>query len=380
LTLAQSFVNMPMPIVRAVPKEIELTDKFAQAKSLVLGGAMLPHAPQFFTRPATEDGATIARVERIAATIGEQLAKLQPDVWVTVSNDHAQQFFLDCAPPFTLHVGGEARGTFAGQAFRYSIASDVSRALVQSLYRLGFDPAFSSTAEVDYALGIPLTHLGVRAPIVPIFVNAYLPPQPTIERCYAFGQALATALGALGVTAVVIASGGMSHFPGTDRYANPDLSFDRALLEPLARGNLKALIGLAEAQLDASGNIELRCWAVAAGMLGERKPDVLELNPSWHHNYASLGFWSPQADPGEPHYPATRPELVALTAALHALANDAEARRAFARDPHAFALRWQVEGSHVSLLVNFEVEALVALGVHPLVPFLARLQIERSRD
>ena len=163
---------------------------------------------------------------------------------------------------------------------------------LQSLYRLGFDPAFSSTAQVDYALGIPLTHLGVRAPIVPIFVNAYLPPQPSIERCYAFGQAVATALGALGVRAVVVASGGMSHFPGTERYANPDLDFDRALLEPLARGNLKALIGLGEAQLDASGNIELRCWAVAAGMLGERKPDVLELNPSWHHNYASLGFWS----------------------------------------------------------------------------------------
>ena len=350
------------------------------AHRAVLGGALLPHAPQFFTRPDSEDKETIARVERIGATIGEELTRLRPDIWLTVSNDHAQQFFLDCAPPFVFHVGGEARGTFAGRAFRYTIASEIAFALVRSLSRLGFDPAFTSTAAVDYALGIPLTHLGVQAPIVPLFVNAYLPPQPAIERCYAFGQAIATALGAIGVKAVVVASGGMSHFPGTDRYAHPDTAFDQRLLASIGRGNLKALAGLAESDLDASGNIELRCWAVAAGMLGERKPDVLEFNPSWHHNYASLGFWSQPADrTAQPHYPATKPELVALTAALHALANDAEARRAYARDAAGFAAAWNVEGTQARLLAAFDAKAIVALGVHPLVPFLARMHIERER-
>ena len=348
----------------------------------VLGGALLPHAPQFFTRPATEDAETIARVERAAASIGERLAALRPDVWLTVSNDHAQQFFLDCAPPFVFHVGGEARGSFAGKDFCYTIASELAFSLVRSLYRLGFDPAFSSTAAVDYALGIPLSHLGVQgAPILPLFVNAYLPPQPQIERCYALGQAIATSLGALGVNAVVVASGGMSHFPGTERYANPDTVFDQSLLDSIGRGHLKALAGLTEGQLDATGNIELRCWAVAAGMLGERKPDVIEFNPSWHHNYASLGFWSSPASgaPGA-HYPATKPELVALTRALHALANDREARRAFAHDAAAFAKARNVEGRQAQLLAAFDVKAIVALGVHPLVPFLARMQIERERS
>ena len=347
----------------------------------ILGGALLPHAPQFFTRPETEAAANIARVEQVAATIGTQLAALKPDVWITISNDHAQQFFLDCAPPFALHVGGEAHGHFAGKDFHYPVASEVSFALIRQLYRLGFDPAFSSTAEVDYALGIPLTHLGVHglgAPLVPLFVNAYLPPQPTMERCYAFGQAMATALATLHIKAVVMASGGMSHFPGTDRYANPDLAFDKAVLEPLSRGNLKSLMGLNEQQLDDTGNIELRCWAVAAGMLGERKPDVVALNPSWHHNYASLGFWSPSAPPAPPHYPATRPELVTLTAALHALANDAAARAAFARDAAGFVQRMGLSGQHAVLLAASDFKAITALGVHPLVPFLARMQIERE--
>lgn len=340
---------------------------------------MLPHAPQFFTRPDSEDKANIARVENVAARIGAELAALKPDVWITVSNDHTQQFYLDCAPPFTLHVGGEGRGAFAGHAFRYPIASEIAFEVVRRLYRLGFDPAFSSTAEIDYALGIPLTHLGVRAPLLPIFVNAYLPPQPTMARCYAFGEAVASVLTALDIKAMVMASGGMSHFPGTDRYANPCTDFDRALLEPLSRGNLQALLGVNEQQLDDNGNIELRCWAVAAGMLGERKPDVVEFNPSWHHNYASLGFWSPPAAPAVPHYPRTNPELVPLTQALHALAHDASARTAFAANAAEFAQSYRVPGEHARLLIAGDFKAMVALGVHPLVPFLARLQMERDK-
>src|SRR5262249_54888023 len=62
---------------------------------------------------------------------------------------------------------------------------------------------------------------------------------------------------------VVLASGGMSHFPGTNRYSNPELAWDRRVLEKLAAGNLKSLIGFDENELDDTGNIELRCWACA---------------------------------------------------------------------------------------------------------------------
>jgi 2,3-dihydroxyphenylpropionate 1,2-dioxygenase len=353
--------------------------------SAILGGALLPHAPQFVTRPASEDAATIARVESTGARIGTELSALEPDIWITISNDHAQQFFLDCAPPFALHVGGEAKGDFAGKAFRHPVASEVSFALVRELYRRGFDPAFTSTAEVDYALGIPLAHLGVQGPIVPVFVNAYLPPQPQIERCHAFGQALAAALAGLRLRAVVVASGGMSHFPGTDRYSSPDTAFDEALLAQLRAGRLKALAGLSEQDLDDSGNIELRCWAVAAGMLGDRVPDVAEFNPSWHHNYASLGYWSSPAGGAAgdraasiPHYPSTRPDLVALVGVLHALANHPTARAEWAADRAAFVARHALPDEHARLLLAGDFRAMVALGVHPLVPFLARLALERE--
>ena len=212
--------------------------------STVIGGAMLPHAPQFFTMPDTEDKNVVAHVREVAADIGDRLKALNPDLWIIFSNDHAEQFFHNAAPPFTVHVGGEATGEFAGRKFHWKIPSEIGFEIVRQLYRQNFDPAFTSTAKIDYAIGIPLTHLGLTDPVLPIYVNAYLPPQPTMERCYLFGQAVArtvTALGpedgdpverrhvALSRAPTVIPT---RSWPGTT-----------SVLESLRAGNLKSLIG-----------------------------------------------------------------------------------------------------------------------------------------
>src|SRR5271167_3535424 len=127
-------------------------------------------------RIATRSSASRRRRQRSAP----DLRTLRPDLWIIFANDHAEQFFHTTAPPFTIHVGGEARGEFAGRGFHWKIPGEIGLALVRDLYRQGFDPAFTSTAKFDYAMGIPLTHLGHAAPVLPIYVNAYLPPQPTM--------------------------------------------------------------------------------------------------------------------------------------------------------------------------------------------------------
>jgi 2,3-dihydroxyphenylpropionate 1,2-dioxygenase len=347
--------------------------------SSVIGGAMLPHAPQFFTLPETEDRATVARVEKAAAEIGTRLSALCPDLWVIFANDHAEQFFHTAAPPFTIHVGAEARGEFAGRKFHWKIPGAIGFEIVRRLYDEGFDPAFTSVARIDYALGIPLTHLGITDSVLPIYVNAYLPPQPSMERCYAFGRAVARIVSSLGLKTAVLASGGMSHYPGTDRYAEPDLAWDKKALARIAAGNLKSLVGYDAAELDAAGNVELRCWACAAGALGERTPDIVALEPSWHHNYASLGWFSPPEAEPSPHYPSIKPELVELTVALQGLAHDAASRTAFLADAGAYAGRFNLTPPQRTALMTLDTRAIVAMGAHPLVPFLANMQVERQR-
>ncbi len=312
--------------------------------------------------------------------IGNKLRALKPDLWIIFSNDHAEQFFHNAAPPFTVHVGGEATGEFAGRKFHWKIPSEIAFEIVRQLYRQNFDPAFSSTAKIDYAIGIPLTHLGHTDPVLPIYVNAYLPPQPTMERCYSFGQAVARTVTAMGLKTVILSSGGMSHFPGTDRYSNPELAWDRRVLDKLAGGNLKSLIGYDETELDETGNIELRCWACAAGALGERKPDVVSLDPSWHHNYASLGWTSGYAEQQQAaHYPSIKPELVELTAALHALAHDAARRAEYVADAAAYADSFRLAPDQREALIKLDLPSIVKMGAHPLVPFLAQMQVQRLR-
>src|SRR5207302_1374829 len=91
-------------------------------------------------------------------------------------------------------------------------------------------------AGLGTAFTIPLEFCGYKREqqFLPIFVNAYVPPQPTPERCFAFGQALAHAIEREGRRAVVLASGGLSHYPGTPQYPHPDIDTDRVIFERLA--------------------------------------------------------------------------------------------------------------------------------------------------
>ena len=59
--------------------------------STVIGGAMLPHAPQFFTMPDTEDKVLVAHVREVAADVGKRLRALEPDLWIIFSNDHRSE-------------------------------------------------------------------------------------------------------------------------------------------------------------------------------------------------------------------------------------------------------------------------------------------------
>ncbi|PPR11848.1 MAG: 2,3-dihydroxyphenylpropionate/2,3-dihydroxicinnamic acid 1,2-dioxygenase [Alphaproteobacteria bacterium MarineAlpha11_Bin1] len=344
-----------------------------------IGGVCMAHAPQFLTLPQTEDLETVKRIRSLATENGRRLKELKPDLAIVIANDHANQFLLKCVSSFVFHRGEIAKGHFAGSDFAYEVSSATSTALLRCLQEEKFDPAFTSTAALDYAFGIPLTFLEIDLPIIPIYVNAYVPPQPSMERCYHFGQAIDRGLKALGIRAIVIASGGLSHFPGTSRYAKPATDFDLKLIRELSSGNLRWLLSLDEKMLDETGNIELRCWSVAAGMLGERSPDAVSFDPSWHHNYATFAWWSDfTSDTSPRHYPTIAPERVDLTDALHQIAYNEDERENFKTDRVSFARQRGLPADEAAALIAMDHEAFKRLGIHPFVTFMAALQLERK--
>jgi 2,3-dihydroxyphenylpropionate 1,2-dioxygenase len=326
----------------------------------IVGAAIVPHAPQFLTLPETEDKAQVARVNAAMREIGDKFRALDPDLVIVISNAHCDDFVVRCVPPFAIHCGTRAEGS-GGHSGWWPIDGGAGYALVEALLDQGFDPAFTLDAKLGTAFTIPLDFCGYprETPFLPIFVNAYVPPQPSPERCFAFGQALARAIERLSRRAVVLASGGLSHYPGTPLYPHPDVETDRVIFDRLAAGNLRYLLSFGSEALDRTGNVECRSLQILAGAIGDRPPQSAVFEPSWHHIYAVLGWTELSPIPAaRPHYPATAPERSALAGAIFALVDNLDAQAAFARDRAGYAARFDLAEDERTALVTLDREAL----------------------
>jgi 2,3-dihydroxyphenylpropionate 1,2-dioxygenase len=255
---------------------------------MLVGAFALAHTPQLIARPDTEDRDLVLRVHAAFARVKDRLAALRPDALAVIAGDHIEAFFLDAVPALAVYVGRECAGTFGPYEYRFQIDESLARVVVEQGIERGFDLLYTQDRRLDYAFFVPLhfTMPEPPPPIVPLHVNVYLPPQPTPRRCYEWGRALGDILGGRPERVALIASGGMSHYPGTDRYASPDIDWDRRVLETLQAGRGRELAAVTSEELDKTGNVELRTWITLLGAVGDRPADVYCYEPSWHHGNA----------------------------------------------------------------------------------------------
>jgi 2,3-dihydroxyphenylpropionate 1,2-dioxygenase len=152
--------------------------------------------------------------------------------------------------------------------------------------------AYSEDAELGHAFSIPFEFLiGKRnIPVVPFFTNVYVPPLPTPRRCEALGKAIAEIVKGRKERVAIVASGGMSHFPGTIKYTSPEFDFDRWLISHMEVGNTDALLNMTGTQLDEVGNTEMLNWAVMFGAIGAHEGELIDYLPTWHHGLAMMPF------------------------------------------------------------------------------------------
>lgn len=254
--------------------------------------AALPHTPQLLVRPDTEDRDLVLRVHGACRSVRDRLAAARPDVIAVIAGDHIEGFFLNAVPALAVFVGDRVSGQFDRYRYTFDVHEPLARTILEQAIDAGFDLAYSQEVALDYAFYVPL-HFTMPAPplpIVPLYVNVYLPPQPTPRRCHAWGQVLRQILDGRPERVALIASGGLSHYPGTDRYASPDYDWDRRLLERLAEGGGADTARLTGEELDKAGNVELRTWIVLLGAVGGARAEVIGYEPSWHHGNA-VAVW-----------------------------------------------------------------------------------------
>ena len=212
-----------------------------ETSSSVIFGVRASHTTLMNTRWDAVDHLDRAHSFRDGlAEAKQRLTMAAPDLVIIFGSNHFRGFWLDLMPAFTIGVdaviGAGEHGTPSGPQ---SIDSPAALALCQSLLDRDFDPAFSTELQVDHGITHAIQYLvpdGV--PVVPIVINSFGPPLPSLDRCLALGDAIADSVGELpGERRVaVIGTGGLSHQIPFPDWRTPEGDDEEFLAESFRKG------------------------------------------------------------------------------------------------------------------------------------------------
>ncbi len=225
--------------------------------------------------------------------LGKVLDETKPDAILFFGADHVETFSVTCVPTFAIVAGNRAIAKFAGREHNLPIHREMAEDILNQLVvDHGFDMAYSEDAELGHAFSVPFEYVigGRNIPVIPFFTNVYVPPLPTPRRCAALGKAIAEIVKGRKERVAIIASGGMSHFPGTTKYLHPEFDFDRWLLSQFETGHTDALLDMTGTQLDEVGNTEMLSWAIMFGAIGKTEGELIDYIPTWHHGLGMMRF------------------------------------------------------------------------------------------
>jgi protocatechuate 4,5-dioxygenase beta chain len=165
----------------------------------------------------------------------------------------------------------------------------------------GFDLSLLQEFEVDHSIMVPLHFLtpGMTIPIIPVFINCFVPPIPSARRCYALGQAIRAAVESFPqpLRVAAMASGSFSLEIGGPKVAPnrrqgvPDPGWVTHAAGLMQDGKIEQLLEEATTErMLRAGNVaaELLTWIATLGVIGDRLPEPMQLQPEEGEVY---GIW-----------------------------------------------------------------------------------------
>ncbi len=261
----------------------------------IVAGIAASHAPNL-ANPNLVGKTDESQLGRVVQGFGEArkiLEQAKPDTIVIFSTDHFDRCFYDNLPPFLVGVGEEAEGPVNEwlriPKVKVRVAGELGRFLVAEGLENGVDFASSAELGLDHAEVVPLSFLTPQwnIPIVPIVVNAFAPPMPSLKRCAQVGAFVREVIERWPKQqrVAVMGTGGLSHWVGSPGTGRVNAEFDRWFLDCLVAGKSAGVIArypkYEEVEKEAgNGGQEIRDWlAVAAAMPATLKPSVLAYEP-----------------------------------------------------------------------------------------------------
>ncbi len=345
------------------------------------------HAPQLFVRPPTEVPEQLDADIAAMRVLGKDIEDAKPDLAIVIGSDHLETFFLSSVPTFAVVAGEKSHAAFANRSWDIPVHLPFADALLEKLMQRGFDMAYSQDAILGHSFAAVYEWVieGRNIPVVPIFVNTYLPPLPSPQRCYALGKAIAEIVEERPERVAIIASGGLSHYPGTWKYPQPAYDFDYWAIANMERGNIEPLLKLSSEQLDEVGNTEMLPWYFLFGAIGDVPGELLTYQPTWHHGHAVMRF-IPNKRVGPPpgevpaaytftqggfeFYKAPPSSSYSLNKVLYDLRHHQDMRLEFLKDPYSIAAKYNLnptESKALAMITDENIDVLRSLKPHPLV-------------
>jgi 2,3-dihydroxyphenylpropionate 1,2-dioxygenase len=211
--------------------------------------------------------------EKAFAVLRADLEAAKPDVLIVVANDPVVNFCFNVIPTFFITLADEDKGQFTRHTFRYKNHKELGSAILRAGLERGVDFAFGEYVELQHTQVVPLYFLLSKPeiPILPIYVNTWVDPVPTPRRCYQVGELIRAVADTRSERIAILATGGLSHFPGSPRIGEIDTQFDHQLLEIMRQGNGPTLADYSLEQLLQAGDSEFLNWMVVLGTVGKAK-------------------------------------------------------------------------------------------------------------
>ena len=236
------------------------------------------------SRPTLEQQIRLRKdAEAAFAVLRAEVERAKPDVLIVVANDQFVNFFWNNIPTFLVTVADEVRGRFTRHQFHYRNHKELGRAIVRAGMEKGIDFSFGEYAELQHTQTVPLYFIlrEPKIPILPIYVNTWVAPTPTPRRCYQVGELLRTVADAAPERVACLATGGLSHYPGSPRIGEIDTEFDHRLLEIMRAGKGRSLAEHSVDDLLKAGDTEFLNWMVVLGAVGDAQASYTAYMPDF---------------------------------------------------------------------------------------------------
>lgn len=272
----------------------------------IVMAALTPHPPLIIPEIGKENREGIRRTINSMEELSEEIKRKEPDIIITIS-PHGPVFtdaisildqeklegdFSDFACP-EVRLEIKTDQNFIKKIRENSKKKEIEVMTLSSTELL----KYNYPARLDHGVLVPLYFIqetGIDVPVIPITMGLL-----GYEKLYAFGKIIEATITEMGLEAVIVTSGDLSHRlkPGAPAGYNPQGElFDRTLIELLKKEQYQDVLKIDSRLIEKAGECGLRPIIIMLGAFsGQRfRSEVKSYEGPFGVGYGVVGFY-----PGE---------------------------------------------------------------------------------